>query len=169
MQDESGNQLSIAGNWCNLRNSKRFRMKTLLKTITAVIGILLLSSAGLITQTSPWNAPKESDALVNPLKNNTASVEDGKKLYVQLCVVCHGDKGKGNGVAAAGLTPKPADHSGQKCQSQTDGAIYWKLTNGRPPMASYKTTLKDEQRWALVNYIRTLAAPDKKSKGSASK
>jgi len=41
-------------------------------------------------------------------------------------------------------------------QNQSDGAIYWKITNGNPPMASYKETLTEEQRWQLVNYIREL-------------
>jgi mono/diheme cytochrome c family protein len=142
--------------------------KSVFMTFLTLCGCLMLMSSTkkAIAQTTPWVASKEADALVNPLKDNAASIADGKKLYVQYCVVCHGDKGKGNGVAAAGLTPKPADHSSQKCQSQTDGAIYWKLTNGRPPMAGYKASLKDEQRWALVNYIRTLAA---KGKPTASK
>lgn len=122
---------------------------------------ILLSLTTSEFQGTPWVAPKEADATVNPIKDNPSATAEGKKLYTQFCVVCHGDKGKGNGVAAAGLTPRPADHTCQKCQSQTDGAIYWKLTNGRPPMASYKTTLKDEQRWELVNYIRTLRVPDK--------
>ena len=128
--------------------------------------MLMSSTKKTVTQTTPWVAPKEADALVNPVKDNATATVEGKKLYTQYCAVCHGDKGKGNGIAGAGLTPKPADHTTPKCQSQTDGAIYWKITNGRPPMASYKNILKDEQRWALVNYIRTLAA---KGKATASK
>jgi len=77
---------------------------------------------------------------------------------VTYCVPCHGNKGKGDGVAAAALKPKPADHSSQKVQSQTDGAIFYKITTGRLPMAPYKDILNTTQRWQLVNYIRTLAA-----------
>ena len=138
-------------------------MKKLAKIIVAGTGILFLISASLI-QTTAWVAPKEADALINPVKNNVAATAEGKTLYTQYCTVCHGDKGKGDGLAGMALTPKPTNHSSQKCQSQTDGAIYWKLTNGRPPMAPYKDIFKDEQRWALVNYIRTLAAPVKISK-----
>ena len=143
-------------------------MKTTFKkpvsmTFLIICGAFMLMSSTKKTelQTSTWVAPKDADALVNPLKDKADATAEGKKLYTQLCVVCHGDKGKGNGVAAGGLTPKPADHTNQKCQSQTDGAIYWKITNGKPPMASYKAGLKDEQRWALVNYIRTLAVKGK--------
>ena len=45
-----------------------------------------------------------------------------------------------------------------------DGAIFWKITNGRPPMASYKLALKDSQRWQLVNYIRELGKVSVKKK-----
>ena len=109
-----------------------------------------------------WVAPKSADAIVNPLKDDQSSIAEGKKLYGQLCGVCHGDKGKGDGIAAAGLNPKPADHTSEKVQIQTDGAIFWKLNTGRPPMAGYEKQLTDHQRWALVNFIRTLKKAQKK-------
>ena len=40
----------------------------------------------------------------------------------------------------------------------SDGALFWKITQGRPPMTSFRTLLTDDQRWQVVNYIRTLAA-----------
>src|ERR1035437_1343159 len=127
-------------------------MKKLFKTTIAITGFFFLLSAGLMAQT-PWVAPKEADALKNPVANNATTAAEAKKLYNQLCTVCHGDKGKGDGIAAAGLNPKPANHTSDKVQNQTDGAIFWKLTNGRPPMAAYASTLSETQRWELVNYI----------------
>ncbi len=103
-----------------------------------------------------WKAPASANELVNPYKGNAAETAKGKTLYMQMCSVCHGKTGKGDGVAGVNLKPRPADHTSAAVQSQTDGAIYWKLTNGNPPMASYKTILTDEQRWDLVNFIRTL-------------
>lgn len=142
-------------------------MKNIILSIFAIVGILFLLSAGNTQQAKPWLAPKDSDALKNPLKNNVTATAEGKKLYVKLCVVCHGDKGKGDGTASAAIIPKPANHASLKVQSQSDGALFWKITNGRPPMASYKATLKEDQRWQLVNYIRELGkaanpAPAKK-------
>ncbi len=131
-------------------------MKNIIISIFAGTVILFLLGASEIQQAKPWVAPKDADEVKNPLKNNEVATAEGKKLYVKLCVVCHGDKGKGDGTASAAIIPKPANHSSLKVQSQTDGAIFWKITNGRPPMASYKTTLKEEQRWQLVNYIREL-------------
>mgnify|MGYP003109959153 FL=1 len=73
-----------------------------------------------------------------------------------LCFVCHGPKGKGDGMGGAGLTPKPTDLTTEEFQSQSDGAIFWKITEGRAPMASYKTSIPEKKRWELVNYLRTL-------------
>ena len=103
-----------------------------------------------------WKAPSTADALVNPFKGNAAAIAKGKTLYLQMCSVCHGNGGKGDGLAAANLNPRPADHTSAKVQSESDGALFWKLTNGNPPMASYKSMLTDEQRWDLVDFIRTL-------------
>jgi len=107
-------------------------------------------------------APAWADTIKNPLKGNVSSIADGKKTYTTYCVVCHGDKGKGDGVASAGLSKPPADHSSVAVQRQSDGAIYWKMSEGNSPMPSYKSSLTVTQRWQLVDYIRTLAKPAKK-------
>ena len=103
-----------------------------------------------------WKAPPEADKITNPLKGDAASVDAGKKTFQQMCAICHGNKGKGDGVAGAALNPRPTDFSKSTFQEQTDGAIFWKMTEGRAPMAAYKDILKEDQRWELVNYIRTL-------------
>jgi len=105
---------------------------------------------------STWKAPADADKLENPYANDAKAAAKGKKLFKQMCAICHGVKGKGDGMAAAGLTPKPANFTSKDLQSQTDGAIYWKLTEGKAPMAAYKDMITEAQRWELVTYIRTL-------------
>ena len=112
-------------------------------------------------QSKTWAAPKEADNVKNPLAGNTEILKYAKVIYTTYCGPCHGSKGKGDGIAAAGLAKKPADHSSDYVQKQTDGALYWMITTGRSPMPSYKTLLTDNQRWELVNYIRTLATNKK--------
>jgi mono/diheme cytochrome c family protein len=102
-----------------------------------------------------WVAPRSADNLENPFKGNEAATKSGKKLYKQFCAICHGDKGKGDGMAGLSLMPKPANFTSEAIQVQSDGALFWKLTEGRAPMASYRETLKEDQRWELVNYMRT--------------
>lgn len=103
-----------------------------------------------------WVAPKSADDIVNPLKDDTSAAASGKKLYKMLCVICHGAKGKGDGMGGAGLTPKPTDLTTEEFHSQSDGAIFWKIEEGRAPMASYRTSIPEDKRWQIINYVRTL-------------
>jgi mono/diheme cytochrome c family protein len=108
-----------------------------------------------------WEAPSTANELKNPFKDDAASVAEGKKLFLSTCSVCHGETGKGNGAASVALTPHPANFLSIEIKNESDGAIFWKLTEGNPPMASYKTLLTDEQRWKLVTFIRNLEEKDK--------
>ncbi|MFZ4986950.1 MAG: c-type cytochrome [Blastocatellia bacterium] len=40
-------------------------------------------------------------------------------------------------------------------QANSDGELYWKITNGKSPMPASRIRFTDEQRWQIVNYIRT--------------
>lgn len=102
-----------------------------------------------------WKAPATAKNIANPLKSNSEATAEGKKLYSNMCAVCHGNKGRGDGIAGMTLKPRPSNLTQALVQDQTDGEIYWKLTEGRAPMASYKELLTEEQRWQLVNYLRT--------------
>ncbi len=103
----------------------------------------------------PWRAPASAKNNLNPLKGVEKATKEGKKLFTNMCAICHGDKGHGDGVAGMALNPRPASLNTDLVQDQEDGEIFWKITVGRPPMATYKEILTVEQRWQLVNYIRT--------------
>ena len=122
------------------------------------IGFLsfLTLSLSSFNSSETWKAPATAKNITNPLKNNSQATAEGKKLYVNMCVVCHGNKGKGDGIAGMTLKPRPSNLTQALIQDQADGEIFWKITEGRAPMASYKELLTEEQRWQLVNYIRIL-------------
>ncbi len=136
-------------------------MKAIKILVSCIIIVVIEMSFNYFGRGAAWKAPKSADAIKNPLKGNATATAAGKKLFIQMCAICHGNKGKGDGVASASLNPKPANFTSAKVQAQTDGALFWKLTNGNPPMASYKASLKENQRWQLVNYIRTLVKKKK--------
>jgi len=133
-------------------------MKKIITIILSIASVTILLSAGITRQSSSWVAPALADTIKNPLIGDEASVVEGKKTYIKYCVICHGDKGKGDGLASAGLNPKPANHTTDAVQKQSDGAIFWKTTTGKPPMAGYEKMFTATQRWQLVNYIRVLKA-----------
>ena len=98
-----------------------------------------------------WQAPAEAAARKNPLANRTSAAAGGKKLFVRNCVECHGDDGTGS------AKKKSADLQLPVVQSQSDGTLFWKITNGNPDrgMPSF-SRLPELQRWQLVLYLRTL-------------
>ena len=54
------------------------------------------------------------------------------------------------------MDKKPANFLAFKFKKESDGVIFWKITNGKAPMAAYEELLTEDQRWQLVNYIREL-------------
>ncbi|MBI1222001.1 MAG: c-type cytochrome [Bacteroidetes bacterium] len=108
------------------------------------------------SQQGRWIAPASADQLSNPYKGNTWAAGAGKKIFNVQCAACHGEQGKGDGIVAVSLTPPPANLQSAFTKTESDGAIYWKITAGNAPMPSYKLALKDPERWQLVTYIREL-------------
>lgn len=97
---------------------------------------------------------------VNPIPPNADSIAQGKEIYTTLCVPCHGELGKGDGPVGVTLNPRPADLSLHAVPGvHTDGQLFEWISNGFPGsvMPAFKPALTDEQRWYLVNYVRTLA------------
>lgn len=130
--------------------------------------VVTLMAGTVNAQTTSWKAPASASTIKNPLLNDATAAKAGKKLYTQMCVICHGVKGKGDGMAGAALNPKPANFTSAVVKAETDGAIFWKMTTGNAPMASYKEVLTDQQRWQLVNYIRELGETTMSHKRKAS-
>lgn len=105
----------------------------------------------------PWVAPSRAARKKNPISPDDKSIAAGKTLYLAQCLKCHGDSGKGDGPSAKDLNPRPKDLSDPKIAGQTDGALFWKITNGRKPMPAFENLISEDDRWNVVNYLRTLA------------
>jgi mono/diheme cytochrome c family protein len=127
---------------------------------TSLALILALASAFALAQSSDWRAPPSVANRPNPLPPNANTIAFGKKLYVANCLGCHGPEGKGDGPTAAVLEKKPANLGARMEEtSERDGELFWKISEGHPPMPSWKVTpLTETQRWQLVNYIRATFA-----------
>jgi mono/diheme cytochrome c family protein len=109
----------------------------------------------------PWQAPAEAAALVNPVKSKPDAAKIGRELYMQKCVDCHGKNGQGNGWMSGstkreGKPLPPTNLTSQVTQANTDGELFWKITNGRSPMPAHRVRFEDEQRWYIVSFLRTL-------------
>jgi len=102
-----------------------------------------------------WMSPKDAIQKPNPIKSDVASIERGKKSYAILCATCHGATAMGDGVAGAALNPKPTNLKAMS-GGHPDGDFAWKIANGRGAMPAWKSVLKEDQIWDLVNFIQYL-------------
>ncbi len=132
-------------------------MKT--KAIIAVLlaGIMVSGFTLIQTDKKPWIVPDAAKNKKNPVSSNTESIATGKNLWSTHCKSCHGTKGKGDGTKAAQLETECGDFTQASFQSQTDGSIFYKISEGRKDMPSFKKKITEEKEiWSLVNYVRTL-------------
>ncbi|MBI2967820.1 MAG: cytochrome c [Bacteroidetes bacterium] len=142
-------------------------MKTTLKKSGIILIGLVLSGITLeinhtFTQTvtkpkcKPWLVPEVEGTKKNPVKaGDEIDLRTGRTLWIQYCKSCHGLTGKGDGPKTGELETLCPDFSAKEFQSQTDGELFWKVTEGRKPMPSHKQKLTDDERWAVVSYTRT--------------
>lgn len=121
----------------------------LLTTFVLLSGVLAQNTA---YQPDPdWRAPQAATAKPNPLASKPEAAAGGKKLFLRNCTECHGQDGSGL------MKKHAADLQLPVVQSQSDGTLFWKITNGNPDrgMPSF-SKLPEPQRWQLVLFIRKL-------------
>jgi mono/diheme cytochrome c family protein len=115
-----------------------------------------------------WELPEDADKTPNPVRATPESIAKGKELYFGKagnCVFCHGDTGSGNEANLPKLRRKPADISDkERMAAMTDGEIFWKVSKGiNGIMPAGEKRMSEEERWNVVNYVRTLAKDKPKS------
>ncbi len=123
--------------------------------LLSAVMLVFLISAFFIPQQTEWKAPESAKNVKNPIAADAAAIAAGKTVYVKECLQCHGKKGLGDGPNAATLDKSPEPLNTAKVTGQADGELFWKIKQGRKPMPSTSKTLTDNQRWQVVDYIRT--------------
>lgn len=101
---------------------------------------------------------KPADAkryLSNPFASKDVMAR-GKEMYDTYCMVCHGATGKGDGPVAEHMALKPPSLLTEKMNSWNDAEIYHVITDGRGLMGAYASQVVSDDRWAIVNYVRSL-------------
>ena len=111
----------------------------------------------------------------DPPAESAKLVEKGKEVYkTAKCFQCHGDNGLGNGVSADGMkddwkfpiVPRDLTKEWTYKGGSSVKDIFFRFTTGLngTPMPSFAKSVKEEDRWALANYVKSLqyAPSDKK-------
>jgi mono/diheme cytochrome c family protein len=132
-------------------------MKKILLLLAAGFGFACFSFKVINDQPKkPWNAPENYLKMKNPVASNSESLATGKSIWNMQCRSCHGTHGKGDGPKAAQLNTEPGDFSDPNVQKEPDGSFFYKITEGRGDMPSFKKKIPDPQDiWSVVNYLRT--------------
>jgi mono/diheme cytochrome c family protein len=131
-----------------------------MKWLIGILGVVVLMASYLLAQNFAyqpdrnWRVPQAAAAQQNPLFDKPEAVAGGRKLFLRNCAECHGRDG-------TGIEKKhSADLQLPLVQEQSDGVLFWKITNGNTGrgMPSW-SKLPELQRWQLVLYVRTLKSP----------
>lgn len=132
-------------------------MKKILVLLLAIATGLMGISFTVNNQDQPWEVPENYKKMKNPIKSDATTIADGKALWTTHCKSCHGTKGLGDGTKAAQLKTEAGNFSIASFQSQPDGALFYKLSEGRKDMPNFKKKMPEaDERWSLVNYMRTM-------------
>jgi putative copper export protein/mono/diheme cytochrome c family protein len=107
----------------------------------------------------------------SPTGFSAASIVEGAAVFARNCVACHGPDGAGRGVLAKTLQVPPADLTAAHLWMHSDGELFWWISHGmftpegQKVMPGFATGLDEEQRWALIDYIRAHNAGHAKQDG----
>lgn len=130
-----------------------------LGALALALGPVLLGATPALAQTkasNAWVAPERRAQRPNPVPASAEAVARGRQLFHEKCESCHGKSGHGDGPDASSVDTKPADLAATRVQEQSDGALFWKITEGRGDMPDNRNALTDEERWTIIHYLRTL-------------
>lgn len=116
------------------------------------------------TQGLDSTLPEAYRGKANPLpaensEERKAFVDQGLSVFQSNCISCHGERGDGRGQAAAALRPTPADLREEHFQAvRSDAYLFWIISEGKSgtAMPRWRGVLTEEERWALVAYVRSL-------------
>ncbi|MDQ1410469.1 MAG: hypothetical protein QOJ41_2204 [Acidobacteriaceae bacterium] len=130
----------------------------------ALLTLVALSIVLGVTHRGEWNIPEEAKRRENPVLSSPQALDAARILYDDHCERCHGKTGRGDGVDATKFSTSPRDLTDtRRMSAQSDGELFYKISEGRRPMPEFKTKLTEEQRWQLVLLRRSLAGTDKKN------
>lgn len=136
------------------------KKKKIISFVLPLAGLFLMSvlaGFGTFDQKKPWTVPDAAKNKKNPVTSNAESIATGKSLWSTHCKSCHGTKGLGDGSKASQLKTEPGDFSKADFHAQTDGSLFYKTSEGRDDMPSFKKKITDaDDIWSIVNYMRTM-------------
>ncbi|MBK7852526.1 MAG: cytochrome c [Bacteroidetes bacterium] len=97
--------------------------------------------------------------LKNPLQKTEANMAEGLRLYQNYCIICHGEKGLGDGPVVLKNGPKPPAYNSDLLKNLPEGKMFHTTEYGKNMMGSHASQLTASQRWKIIMYVQTLQMP----------
>lgn len=135
--------------------------KSSLVMLTALVAGIFTLMSFMVPQEQkkpePWDIPSKYEKMENPYVGDKSLDRVGKILYSKHCKSCHGNRGECDGPKAKQLETWCGDFTSEEFQSHSDGVLYYMSIIGRDEMPNFEKKIPEEEdRWAVVNYLRSL-------------
>jgi mono/diheme cytochrome c family protein len=104
-------------------------------------------------------AARAGTELQNPYgPRSQRALLEGKGLFETYCLVCHGERGRGDGPIADKI-PHPPSYTSDRVRQFPPGRIFHVITMGTKKMPSYAAQTSTDDRWKIVTYVKSLQQP----------
>lgn len=120
-------------------------------TLRLAVAFALLA-APLRISAQAWTVPDELKGEAATFKFTPEIAKKGAEIYTKNCQSCHGIPTQANW---AKIQPEPGDPATEKFSQNSDGELFYKITNGRGPMPQFRNILPEEDRWSVIAYLRS--------------
>jgi mono/diheme cytochrome c family protein len=115
---------------------------------------VLVPPAGAVPISGKEIIPQQGE-LKNPVKPTEGSLAQGKTLFATNCAMCHGQTSAERGPVGKKLIPPPPGLDHDLVKGLSDSTIFKAVTLGFGRMPPFQDKLTPEERWNLVNFLRT--------------
>ena len=120
--------------------------------------VALLSGMVTLTTLQLANGDTSHGGRNNPIPPDAASLDVGKRVYQSNCSDCHGQGGKGDGNRSHDLGKDVPDLTSQRVSAMSDAKLFQSISRGKRPMPAFEKELSEQDRWHVINYVRSLAS-----------
>lgn len=136
------------------RGSKGRGLERALGVVIALVLLAVGLGAGWVSVNDAYR-----QQAVNPVPATAESIAIGSSVYSANCAVCHGAGARGDGPMAQTLNPPPSDLTVHITQ-HPDADLFDFVSNGvqGSAMPAFKDRLSEEERWNVLNYLKSVAA-----------
>jgi mono/diheme cytochrome c family protein len=116
------------------------------------ISLLIIQAFSAFVMAQEWIVPADKQGRLSPFVFTDSIRKVGSQLYNLNCLSCHGTPGKGN---YQRFVPPSGDPASEKIQHNRDGEIFYKVSEGKSPMPTFKNTLTSIDIWNIIAFIRS--------------